>query len=429
MKEQWKQDIRQRLADFEQPAPELQWDEIFRAVDAQKAARRHKTVVLWQRMAVAASVAALLAGGAVYLSQKLQESDGAKQISVAKIPPKQTNEQKQNTHTSKTIQYNNTQYVPSTSIRQLVACVSNFVKQSFTNSAEENPALLAENTEVPTTTGNQATTEEQSEVNPTKQEPMPHTFVKTGGSPQTSYHNPYTRTTARHPDSNLTAKAYIAGALGNTNSISAMGLMSSASSDQLAGFDASYMDNIDNSVEAWIASSVKDRQVKHHQPLRLGVSLRYNLNDRWSLEGGISYSHHASDITETAGNFTQYRNQELTFIGVPVNANYSIWSNRYVNVYASAGGEVERMVKGKAHVTTTYAGETNEQHDETVKMSRPVFSVNAAIGIEAKLGETFSLYAEPGVGYHFKNGSDVVTIYNDKPCNANLNLGVRFTLK
>ena len=32
MKEQWKQDIQQKLADFQQPAPELSWDIIEEAV-------------------------------------------------------------------------------------------------------------------------------------------------------------------------------------------------------------------------------------------------------------------------------------------------------------------------------------------------------------------------------------------------------------
>ena len=39
------------------------------------------------------------------------------------------------------------------------------------------------------------------------------------------------------------------------------------------------------------------------------------------------------------------------------------------------------------------------------------------------------VYLEPGVSYYFDNGSDVRTIYKDKPFNFNLNLGVRFTIR
>lgn len=434
MKEQWKQDIRQRLADLEQPAPELQWDEIFRAVDAQKAARRHKTVVLWQRIAVAASVAAILAGGAVYLSHNSQDGTvpgkgEAKQIAARQGKKSFDNEQKQTEPSLGNEPYDSDAHATSTPIERLVASVTNLVTRPFTSSATESPVLLAENIEAHASSNNLITPEEVTEEKTTQQETPTRSFAKTGTTSPSTYHLPSSHAKQHQLGGDLTAKAYLAGALGSSNSTMAMGLMSSTSNDAVTNLDPSYSNDAENSMDDWMGSSIKDRQVKHHQPLRLGVSLRYQINDRWSVEGGVSYSHHSSDITETGGNFTKYTNQELTFIGIPINANYSIWSNRYVNVYASAGGEVERMVKGKAQVTTTYAGEDSEQREETVKMSRPVFSVNAAIGVEAKLGETFSLYAEPGVGYHFKNGSDVLTIYSDKPFNANLNLGVRFTLK
>ena len=39
-----------------------------------------------------------------------------------------------------------------------------------------------------------------------------------------------------------------------------------------------------------------------------------------------------------------------------------------------------------------------------------------------------SIYAEPGVAYYFDNKSSLRTIYQEKPFNFNLNLGLRFNL-
>lgn len=438
MKEQWTQDIRKRLAGMEQPAPELQWDEIFRAVDEQKAARRRKTVGLWQRMAVAAAVASVLAGGVVYLSQNKDEAtlkiDTTKEIAQHQPGTTPLNGEQMQTagEQLEAAGGGSAQEAAMTSVERLAASVTRFVKEAFASSmATDEPMLLAENLgTIEQAESNVNATEGSMEEVSTKRKKSDHPFVKSGtvapGAHNAMY-SPHVHST-NNAASGLTAKAYVAGALGNNNSTSAMNLMYSSSQEPLSDANTTFGPT-ESMGSTWTEAAAKDRKVEHHQPLRLGLSLRYQLNDRWSIEGGISYSRHTSDIIETAGVYKQTTNQELTFIGVPINANYNLWSNRYVSVYASAGAEVERMVKGKATINSSYANESNEPIEETVKMSRPIFSVNAAVGVEAKLGETFSLYAEPGVGYHFKNGTEVQTIYADKPFNASLNLGVRFTLK
>jgi hypothetical protein len=57
------------------------------------------------------------------------------------------------------------------------------------------------------------------------------------------------------------------------------------------------------------------------------------------------------------------------------------------------------------------------------------FSLNGAAGAEYRLTDFFCLYAEPGLGYYFKDGSGTPTIYKDHPLNFNLSFGIRFNLK
>ena len=37
-----------------------------------------------------------------------------------------------------------------------------------------------------------------------------------------------------------------------------------------------------------------------------------------------------------------------------------------------------------------------------------------------------AIYAEPGISYHFDNGSNVTTFYSDNPLAFSLNVGLRF---
>ena len=67
-----------------------------------------------------------------------------------------------------------------------------------------------------------------------------------------------------------------------------------------------------------------------------------------------------------------------------------------------------------------------EHENRTVKPLQ--WSANASMGMQFNINKTVGLYAEPGISYYFDNGSDIKTIYGDKPLNFNLNVGLRFRL-
>ena len=160
--------------------------------------------------------------------------------------------------------------------------------------------------------------------------------------------------------------------------------------------------------------------VQHHQPIRFGFSLRYRLDERWSLESGLTYSRLTADITNSVDGQTTTTEQSLNYIGIPLSASYMIWGNRRFSFYLSAGGLVEKMVKG----SRTTQGMTN-----SVSIHPLQVSVNGAAGAEFKFNDDLSLYAEPALNYYFDNGSSIQTLYQEKPLNFNLNVGIRFNIK
>ena len=166
---------------------------------------------------------------------------------------------------------------------------------------------------------------------------------------------------------------------------------------------------------------------KHRQPVKFGLSVRYALNDRWSLQTGLDYSRHSSEFTYIRGGRERRVEQRLHYVGLPVSASYSLVRTGKVNVYATAGGEIEKLVKGETRQTAE-ALPAGQEHT-AVKEGRPVFSVNAAIGAEYRFGREVSVYVEPGVSRHFNNGSSVENIYKDKPTGFNLSVGVRVQVR
>ncbi len=168
-----------------------------------------------------------------------------------------------------------------------------------------------------------------------------------------------------------------------------------------------------------LAATHNEVRRHHRQPIKAGVSLRYHISDRWSVQTGVTYSYHSSDIEEE--NLTT--EQRLHFVGIPVAASYSVWHNDQFNVYITAGGEVEKLVRG----TQRHLYNTHEQTDR-VHMGQLQVSATLAAGAEYKITPVVGVYVEPGGAYHFDNGSGVNTIYYDHPLDFSLNLGVRFNL-
>lgn len=170
----------------------------------------------------------------------------------------------------------------------------------------------------------------------------------------------------------------------------------------------------DENVGALVAEP--ELKAKHHTPLRAGVSMAYQMTPRLSVEAGLSYSYHSADLEQTIGENTKTGTQQLHYVGVPVNIIYKVWGGKHLDVYATGGGRVEKMVHGRQKVN----GERR-----SVSIGSPQWSLNAGAGIEYKLGRKVGVYLEPAAGYYFDNGSSVPTIYNDKPWNAEIKVGVR----
>ena len=95
--------------------------------------------------------------------------------------------------------------------------------------------------------------------------------------------------------------------------------------------------------------------------------MRYALNNRWSIDAGLTYARHRSDITRKMGNVVNETQQTLHYLGVPLNVNYRIVGNRRFNVYAAAGVTGEKLLKGKRKTVTQNEDMPDDVQTESVK--------------------------------------------------------------
>ena len=165
-------------------------------------------------------------------------------------------------------------------------------------------------------------------------------------------------------------------------------------------------------------------------PVSFGAGVKLRFSERWSLGMGLNYSMLTSRFN---GKYTKVEDGKaelpLTatirntqhYVGIPINAYYSILSHDHVNFYAYAGGAVEKCVADKYIVQTTPV----INHAEAAKGVQ--LSANAGIGVEFSLGRYVGLYIDPSLRYYFHCGQPK-SIRTAQPLMLGFEMGLRFNL-
>lgn len=167
---------------------------------------------------------------------------------------------------------------------------------------------------------------------------------------------------------------------------------------------------------------------EHHQPVRMGLSVKYAINNRLSLGSGVTYAILNSDIKHrTASRFVSGQ-QRLHYVGIPLDISYRILSWKRLSLYGSAGVLGEKCVSGK--IVSDYWTDDNSTTRVTERTDALPFqiSINASAGIQFDIIRQLGVYVEPGISYYFNDGTAVDNIYKDKPLNFNINVGLRLNI-
>lgn len=171
-------------------------------------------------------------------------------------------------------------------------------------------------------------------------------------------------------------------------------------------------------------------EYSHKIPVKVGLTARYNITGRLGVETGLTYSILSSSVkignSETGKNWSTGR-QTLHYLGIPLNISFNILNSRYVNIYVTGGGMMEKSISGSIKTDEYVDGKFDRTLTTNISPKGLQWSVNAAAGIQANILPQLGFFVEPGVSHHFKNGSRVRSIYTDKPTDFSLGFGLRYS--
>lgn len=443
MKRNWKEDIHDRLGNFETDAPDGLWEDIRQRMaqtERAQAEKRQTSFVLQpalRRTACAAAACLALVAGYQYFA------DGGKET-VNGVKPAGVNGM---IAVGGTVASDNSRYVASKPATASIVATNlagvRVAKNGVTPAADAVvlPTPNSESAQISTSQHHNTSTSQHHNPstsqphNPsTSQHPNPSTSQPHNTSTSQPL-NPSTSLLAYTPADNSRGRHEGAAARWTLSTSATTGMGSSSVTNSTATYveavgpdDVMWADNPQLGIGIFNQGKSVKTEYKHRLPVRVGLNVAYRLTDRLSVESGVSYTRLSSDMKDGTKNNYSSSSQKLDYIGVPLNVKYRAFGYRRLSVYASAGLLTEKCVSGKATHEYVISGEKKKHETEDVAAKPWQLSVNAALGAQFDVLRNVGVYVEPGVSYYFDDRSPLSTIYKEKPLNFNLNMGVRYTI-
>lgn len=470
MNNDWTDRLRDRMADYEMPVGDELWANIEQSL-AQDEVFANKNVhsnngvarsVVMRRFSIAASIAALLAGGAYVYFHPWNEVAENEVAAIFDKGPKTFIDKRQTTvpkdsqaaisdNNQKSISDNGQNAIYDNGQTAVSANGQNAMSkdglQTLSGGGQTRDNILAQSNSVELVSSESAlsldldtqssarSVNEKSETVPSfRSSRKVNSLITSEGDVMSSAQNGRRTVLAqssmdeelgrkdKHHRGGLKLQLYGEnGFIGKTSGGNSPVLMSSMPSSDPVFYDKNTQiaSLFDERYMVMIPTSDLYEETKHHQPISVGMQVGFHLLPKLKLSTGLVYTKVSSDFISGVSDTRTVSTQDLHYIGIPLNLSYSVWEYKGLHTYVTAGGE--GAVNIKNHTETD--GEVKES-----KRDKMQWSTNASVGIQYDFIPQLGVYVEPGMKYYFDNGSQIENIFKDKKLNFNIQFGLRFNV-
>lgn len=423
-KDDWIKDIQRRMADHQEPVKDDLWAGIEQALDQQKVVGKPAVVMRWRRYVAVAAIVLALMGGAGYVLFNHQEQMG-KEVARA-----ETEQQPDGLQTS------TQQMEPMVLAEQTGESVASHVKKALSavrqgaDSEQSLVAMVQEKVVEPSDRpqdlmnkdleqGGQPETSSAEATGKVAEQPQPSAVRKNevARSSQTFLPAERQRIHASRHGAKVTMNLYAAnsvGAYSGRNGLATpIGMVANC-------YLAKAAPELFNAEAASPMAIQSHEETVHYQPVSLGLTAGYALNQRWTLTSGLVYTKLSSDFIQVFDDSRLTRRQTLHYVGIPLNVNFMVWGNKKLKTYVTAGGQADFNVDAK----TVKEGIKHDMPKDKLQLS-----TQAALGLQYDFTPHLGAYFEPGVKYYIDNKSEMQNFFKDKPLNVHLQVGLRWNIQ
>ena len=168
------------------------------------------------------------------------------------------------------------------------------------------------------------------------------------------------------------------------------------------------------------------RKSHHYMPVNFSIALKYQLNNHFGLETGLSYSRLKSDFEMGSNGNTINEQQTIHYLGIPVKGIYNICNRKAWSLYGSLGVTTEIPLYSPLN-TSYYLHGMLKATDKSTIHTPWQWSVSTGLGLQYNFTPNIGLFAEPSLQYYIPTGTQIETYHTEHPFNFTLPIGIRFT--
>lgn len=169
-------------------------------------------------------------------------------------------------------------------------------------------------------------------------------------------------------------------------------------------------------------------KLEHNQPITFGLSINKRINDKFSIESGITYAYLSSKIrSSSASAYSQNNTQYFHYLGIPLTLNYNVAEWNKIRFYISAGGAVQKDIYGRLDRSSGVSlSGSSKSGKKNISQKNAQMSLSSSVGISYPIYGQMSVYTTVGGAYYIDAKNEYETIFSDKKWLLNLNLGIKF---
>ena len=142
----------------------------------------------------------------------------------------------------------------------------------------------------------------------------------------------------------------------------------------------------------------------HDMPITIGLSARFHIINRLTLNTGLNYTRYSSTIHR--------KRQHVHYIGIPIRLDWMVIERKYLDFYLGGGAQADKCIHA------TLGGE--QIHEKKI-----LFSANISAGLQLNLTPSLGLYLEPDIAYNLNKGS-LQTLRTEEATSISSRIGLRF---
>lgn len=407
MKQDWTEQMRNKLEGHEQTPPEGLWESVSEQMGLTTAPVRRSVIPVRWWWGVAAAIVVAVGVGLYHVSlpappeerTMAEVNETSATTLVAKNEPQRPEENEEKEEESTPVRQN-LAAKPGTAIhgkaeKAILAKENETEKSEPAKDGEAEKSEAARGTESAPVVTDKALAEAATDIDPATV--LPPGGAKKGGLPPVSQDM---EETAENRRGHISISMEGSGGLLAAQTLHREGRIYYTTPSGY--FGAPSASGIPGASPAPPLYSLTDYASKHHLPVCFGLNLQWHLHPRLALVTGLHYTYMHSEFSIPLYE-TTLRNQHLHYLGLPLGLSARIWGNRHFQVYATAGAMLEKCL-----------------NDEPWQ-----WSVNVAAGAEYLFHRRAGLFVEPSVGYYFDDGTRLQHYYKQHPWAPSIEVGLR----